>query len=823
MANNIKGLIVEIGGDTTQLGKALESVNKRSSDLSSELGNINKLLRFDPGNADLLTQKQKVLADAVSNTSEKLDKLKEAERQVQEQFKRGEASEAQVRELQREIIATTNKLDGYKRAAKEADDAIENLGNSSKRTTQETADLKAKVADLATSGLKGLAGMATVAVTALTAAAESTREYRTEMGKLNTAFTDNGFSAEAARSAYTELQGVLGETDQSVEAANHLAKLTDNEQDLATWTGDILPGVFATFGDSLPIEGLTEAANETAKVGQVTGPLADALNWAGISEDAFNESLAACTSEQERQKLIMDTLAGTYGAASAAYKETNADVIAANKVNEEWNASLAQVGAAVEPVLTNVKSLGAELLANLVPVIQRLLANLPTIAVALAGVTAAVTAFKIASIAAKAATEGMTLAQYAAAAAQRALNVAMSANPIGLIILAITGLVAAFMYLWQNSEGFREFWTGLWEKISGAVSAAVDFIKTLPDRIGTILTSALTRVANWHINIVAKAREVGISFLSTVVSFFTQLPEKIWGFLSSAVSRVVTWQMNMIREAKETGANFLSKIASFFAQLPEKIWGFLTSAINLVMTWRLNMIQQAIEAASSFLSNVANFFSQLPGKIWSYLSQALDKVASWATKLAQKGKAAAKSLVTAVTDGVKGLPSTLFNIGSDLVEGLWNGINGKVSWLKGKVTSFANSIMDTIKSAFGVSSPSKETEWVGDMLDQGLTRGVIKNANDPVRAMQRVSGQVLDAASGEMDGMTMGYRLAGSAGVDTAAASNAGLADKLDAILKAIERGQILTIDGSAFVGATADRYDATLGQKRALAARGAV
>ena len=231
MANNIKGLIVEIGGDTTQLGKALESVNKRSSDLSSELGNINKLLRFDPGNADLLTQKQKVLADAVSNTSEKLDKLKEAERQVQEQFKRGEASEAQVRELQREIIATTNKLDGYKRAAKEADDAIENLGNSSKRTAHETADLKAKVADLATSGLKGLAGMATVAVTALTAAAESTREYRTEMGKLNTAFTDNGFSAEAARSAYTELQGVLGETDQSVEAANHLAKLTDNEQD----------------------------------------------------------------------------------------------------------------------------------------------------------------------------------------------------------------------------------------------------------------------------------------------------------------------------------------------------------------------------------------------------------------------------------------------------------------------------------------------------------------------------------------------------------------------------------------------------------------
>lgn len=153
---------------------------------------------------------------------------------------------------------------------------------------------------------------------------EVTQEYQTAMGKLDTAFTTNGYSSEAALKTYKELQGILGETDQAVVAANHLAILTDNEADLQTWT-DICTGVFATFGDSLPIEGLTEAANETAKVGQVTGPLADALNWAGVSEDKFNESLAACTDEQERQQLIMDTLNGLYSEASDAYKETNTD------------------------------------------------------------------------------------------------------------------------------------------------------------------------------------------------------------------------------------------------------------------------------------------------------------------------------------------------------------------------------------------------------------------------------------------------------------------------------------------------------------------
>ena len=111
-ANVIRGLTVEIGGDTTKLGKALEDVNKKSQSLTSELGEINRLLKMDPGNADLLAQKQKVLAEAVSNTAKKLETLKEAERQVQQQFERGEVSEEQVRALQREIVATTNKLKG---------------------------------------------------------------------------------------------------------------------------------------------------------------------------------------------------------------------------------------------------------------------------------------------------------------------------------------------------------------------------------------------------------------------------------------------------------------------------------------------------------------------------------------------------------------------------------------------------------------------------------------------------------------------------------------------------------------------------------------
>ncbi len=217
----------------------------------------------------------------------------------------------------------------------------------------------------------GLAGAATAAGGALVAVAESTREYREEQGKLTAAFETAGFSADAARTTYESLNGVLGDSGQAVEAANHLAQLTTNEKELQAWT-DICTGVFATFGDSLPIEGLTEAANETAKVGAVTGPLADALNWAGVSEDAFNEKLAACTTEQERQALITETLNGLYGEAADKYREVNGEVIAANEAQDKLNSAMAGIGAAVEPFLTAGKMLIADVLAKLTPLLSDL-------------------------------------------------------------------------------------------------------------------------------------------------------------------------------------------------------------------------------------------------------------------------------------------------------------------------------------------------------------------------------------------------------------------------------------------------------------------
>ena len=369
MANNkIKGLTVEIGGDTTKLGKALEAVEKKTRDMTSELSEIDRLLKFNPGNTDLLAQKQKVLGGILENTAEKLEKLKQAEAQVQRQFERGEATEEQVRALRREIVQTESKMEKYKQEVKKTEDALNGLDDETKEAEQSTVDLS-NAANGAATVMKAVAGAAVAIGGALVAAAEASREYRTEMGKLDAAYSSSGHSAESAEKAFQSLYGVIGETDQSVEAAQQIALLADSEQDVAKWS-NLAAGVVGKFGDALQPETFFEAANETIKLGEATGAYTQMLEGVGMNVDEFNAGLAACTTEAEKQKYMLEITEQALGTAGAAYREANADLIKSNEATQAWNDTLANVGASVDPIITDVKLLGASILTEFLPGIQ---------------------------------------------------------------------------------------------------------------------------------------------------------------------------------------------------------------------------------------------------------------------------------------------------------------------------------------------------------------------------------------------------------------------------------------------------------------------
>ena len=184
------------------------------------------------------------------------------------------------------------------------------------------------------------AGAVTAAFLAMDSATE---DYRIAQGKLNTAYEAAGYSAETAATAYNEFYQILGDTDTATEASQLLSKLVQNEQDVTKWTR-VAAGVSGTFGDSLPIEGLIEATNETAKVGKVTGVLADALNWVGISEDKMNERLERTSSEAERNRILLETLTGSYDDAADAFYRNNEQLVQARKNQAALSAMTAKLG-----------------------------------------------------------------------------------------------------------------------------------------------------------------------------------------------------------------------------------------------------------------------------------------------------------------------------------------------------------------------------------------------------------------------------------------------------------------------------------------------
>ena len=217
------------------------------------------------------------------------------------------------------------------------------------------------------------AAVAVGAIVALTTAMVSlgkrSMEFQKSYGRLIAGFQSSGSTIQQATETYKNLFRFLGEADTATEAANLLVQLTNDSQNLAEWT-TILQGVYAKLPDSLPVESLAEAANETAKTGVVTGALADALNWAGASEDAMNAALAETTSLQEREALLRSTLNNLYGSAAALYERNNAATLAYNDSQTKLDMALAEATKYIIPLMTYLNNLAATLLQVLKPAFE---------------------------------------------------------------------------------------------------------------------------------------------------------------------------------------------------------------------------------------------------------------------------------------------------------------------------------------------------------------------------------------------------------------------------------------------------------------------
>lgn len=670
---------------------------------------INTSLREIGSEMKLATAEFGDNAESIDALTRKQDILKKS---LEEQAKKAKAAEDALKKMRDGGIEPTNpayqkmqtalnntKADMVK-IQKEIDDTSEKL-KKSKIDWESVGDTVGKVGKAIGAGVAAMGAAIGAAAGAFLGLAESTREARVNMGKLETGFTTAGHSAEDAKKTYTELYGILGDDGQATEAAAHLAKLTKNEKELATWT-DIATGVYATFGDSLPIENLTEAANETAKTGAITGGLADALNWAGVSEDEFQASLDKCSTEQERQALITKTLNGLYSDAAEKYREVNGDIIDAQKATASLNSAMAELGAIAEPIVTKLKQLAAELLQQITPFVE-LIGN---------GLVGALTG---AEGAAQQFTDGL----------------------LGMVTFAIQKLTEmlptfinfAFRMIANIATGIAQALPTL---VPSLVQLVADIVQVLIDNIPLLIDAALQLVTGLAQGII-NAIPVLVAALPTLI---TSLIDGLLSSIPQIIQAGIDLLTSLITALPEI-------IATIVAAIPEIINGIITALLEnipLIIQAGIDLLVALIQALPQIITTIVQAIPQIISGIVNALVQNIPQIIQAGVQLFV---ALVRNLPTIIAEIVKAVPQIVSGIvsafgslvgemvkaGANLLHGLWEGISSAAGWLWEKVSGWASSLVDGIKNFFGIHSPSTVFAEIGTNMGEGVGVGFGESMN----------------------------------------------------------------------------------------------
>lgn len=700
--NNAKADMAKTQAEIDGITDSLNQTTPASEEFATEAANIDKQLRLLASEMKVVSAEYEGNADSAEALKAKLSVLQktysEQEKKVQSLEKALSAAKSEYGENSDEAKGYERQLNECKAELKSTKTQVEKTTDSLEKSSNSWDKIGSAVGKAGKAIGAGVAAMGAAigaAATAFLGLAESTREARENMGKLEAGFTTAGHSAEDAKNTYTELYGILGDDGQATEAAAHLAQLTNNEQELATWT-DIATGVYATFGDSLPIENLTEAANETAKTGQITGGLADALNWAGVSEDEFQSKLDACTTEQERQALITETLNGLYSDAAEAYREVNGDIIEAQKATANLNSAMAALGAIAEPIVTKLKQLAADLLQQITPFVELIGTGLTG---ALEGAEGAAQQFSegllglVTFIVEQLGTMLPTFLEFALQMIGTLATGIAQALPtlVPTIVSIITQLVQTLIdNIPMLIDAALQLITGLAQGIINAIPVLV-----------AALPQVITSLVNGLLAAIPQIIQAGIDLLTSLISALPEIITTIVSAIPEIINGIITALLENIPQIVQAGIDLLVALIQALPQIITTIVQAIPQIISGIVNALVQNIPQIIQAGVQlFVSLIQN----LPTIIVEIVK-------------------AVPQIVSGIVQAFASLGGEMVSAGANLLHGLWEGISSAASWLWDKVTGWASSLVSGIKSFFGIHSPSTVFAEIGTNMGEGVGVG----------------------------------------------------------------------------------------------------
>ena len=929
---SIKGLTVTIDGDTTGLSKALQNVNKEIKDTQAQLKDVDKLLKLDPTNTELLSQKQRLLGDAIGETRTKLDTLKTAGEQANVALANGDITQAQYDALQREIIETTEELRRLEEQAKQSATAVQQVAAKGEQL-KEMGDKVSGVGEKMLPATVAVVGLGTAAVktaadfdTGMSKVAAISGATGDDLDKLRDKAREMGsktkFSASEAASAMEYMAMAGWKTEDMLGGIEGIMNLAAASGENLATTSDIVTDALTAFGlsasDSGHFADVLAAASSNANTNvsmmgetfKYAAPIAGALGFSvedtaeaiGLMANAGIKGSQAGTS----LRTIMNNLAGEVkicgdAIGTVTIQTTNADGsmrelsdiladcrVAFSQLSESEQAAAAEalvgknamsgflalmnageadinkLSSAIENCdgtsqrmaetmqdnlegqLTILKSQLQELAISfgkiLMPTIRSFVSALQKVADWLNGLSDG-TKRLITTIALLVAAIGpvlivvgkvmsavgtiMTWAPKIAGAistvvswgpkivsaigvvkgALSSLWAFMLANPITLVIAAIAALVAAFVYLWNHSEAFRNFWINLWENIKTAVTTVVEaigsflteawaaistaaqtawsaikeFFSTIWEAIKTVVTTVTEAIYTAIIT----AWNAIYEFFAPLLEALRYLFETIWQAIQILISMALDAISAKVQEIWNGIVAFLTPVLQGIQAFFQTVWTAISTTVSNVLNAIKTTVTNIWNAIKSFISTTMNAIHSAVSSVWnnikSSVTSIMNTLKSSVVSIWNNMKSAISGVISQIlsviqsgfnsaVSFIKGLIGQAYSWGRDLIMGIVNGIRSAI----GAVADAARSVADSIRSFLHFSVPdvgplTDYESWMPDFM-KGLAKGIEKSRG-------LVSGAMNDVAAG----MTLTPMLAGAPAMGAAngGTDNTGLMQQL--------------------------------------------
>jgi phage-related minor tail protein len=772
VADRIKGITVEIGGDTTGLSKALQGVNKEIKSTQSQLKDVNKLLKLDPTNSTLIEQKYKLLGQAVDETKEKLAKLKSVQDQMDVGLKNGTVTQEQYDAWQREIIATEQELKNLEQQCKDTDSHIDATLKAAGSKMQEVGGKISGVGESLTKGVTapivGIGAASLAAFNEVDAGLDIVAQKTGATGKtlegmnqiVKDLATEIPTDFETAGAAVGEVNTRFGLTGQALDdlSAKFIKFAQLNDTDVST-SVDNVSSVLNAFGmDASEADSLLDALNAT---GQATGIDMDTLagslstnavqlkemgltaqqaagfmgmvEMSGLDTSAammglktamknatkdgqtldqalagFSETMKGNGSETEKLQAAYDLFGSKAGAAIYNAVQTgklNLDDLAGSlgdfegSVENTFNETLDPIDQ-FQMTMNSLKETGAEIGNSLATVLAPVLKDISNALKGFAEMWSKIpapiqnTIVKIALVAAavgpvlviigkiiSAVGTIMTIIPQVSAAigvvkgAMAALNLTMLANPIVLIIVAIAALVAAFIYLWNNCEGFRQFWIDLWENVKQVAitvwNAIKEFFVAVWEGIKTVFTTVVTAISTFLTtawNTIKTTVETVFNAISTFIQTVWNGIKTFFETIFTAIQTVVTTYFNIYKTVITTVLNAIKTVVT-------TIWNGIKTAVTTVVIAIQSFITTAWNAIKTTVSTVMNAIKSVVSTVWNGIKNTITTVVNTVKNGVTNGFNAIKNTLSGILNGIKSTVSNVFN-------GIWSFISGIVNKLK---------------------------------------------------------------------------------------------------------------------------------------------